>query len=368
VQFGVAGTLTRFWDESKPYLWNADMVLSASLKSDQNGFSLIQQRHLLRFDTLDLLQGRLRMDTRASFLRTINAGYYGLGNTSTAEPSPGETSIGRRYQYVHQEGRVRVIGRVKMAEALSFAFGANIRDEIPRAYASSKLAEDAAARNPDGTPVIRGLEPTALAGGAVGLVYDTRDTEFVTRSGVFYEVGAGATGSSTGEANYGSASAILSHFAPIWGPISFANRFVAAFEFGKVPFYDLAQGGTFEPQYLLGGESGIRGVPQARYSGLIKVLTNVEMRTVLPRFYLLRQRLRVGTTTFVDAGRVWNDYRFDASRDGTKLNLKYGVGGGLFLQWGEAAIFRLEAAYSPDAVAENPGLPIGIYVTDGLMF
>jgi hypothetical protein len=48
--------------------------------------------------------------------------------------------------------------------------------------------------------------------------------------------------------------------------------------------------------------------------------------------------------------------------------MKYGVGGGLFLQWGEAAIFRVEVAYSPDAVAENPDFPVGLYVSDGLMF
>jgi hypothetical protein len=36
--------------------------------------------------------------------------------------------------------------------------------------------------------------------------------------------------------------------------------------------------------------------------------------------------------------------------------------------WGQAAIFRLEIAYSPDAVAENPGFPFGIYVEDGVMF
>jgi hypothetical protein len=29
---------------------------------------------------------------------------------------------------------------------------------------------------------------------------------------------------------------------------------------------------------------------------------------------------------------------------------------------------RVEAAYSPDAASENPGFPIGIYVSDGLMF
>jgi hypothetical protein len=48
--------------------------------------------------------------------------------------------------------------------------------------------------------------------------------------------------------------------------------------------------------------------------------------------------------------------------------LKYGAGGGLYLLWGQAALFRVEVAYSPDQVAENPGFPVGIYVEDGVMF
>jgi hypothetical protein len=99
------------------------------------------------------------------------------------------------------------------------------------------------------------------------------------------------------------------------------------------------------------------------------MITNTEIRaTPFPRFTLLGQRLRVGTSTFVDVGRVWSDYAVLSPADGTSLSLKYGVGGGVFLQWGEAAIFRVEIAYSPDAVAENPGFPVGLYVSDGLMF
>jgi hypothetical protein len=98
------------------------------------------------------------------------------------------------------------------------------------------------------------------------------------------------------------------------------------------------------------------------------VITNVELRTVLPRFHLFGQRLRPGTILFGDAGRLWSRYSFDRERDGSTLGLKYGLGGGFFIQWGEAAIFRLDAAYSPDAIAENPGLPLGIYVSDGLIF
>src|SRR5258708_39595513 len=98
-------------------------------------------------------------------------------------------------------------------------------------------------------------------------------------------------------------------------------------------------------------------------------MTNVEIRaTPFPRFELLGQRLRVGTTTFFDAGRVWNQYDAISAADGHTLGLKNGIGGGLFLQWGEAAIFRIEAAYSPGGVSGNQNLPVGLYLSGRAMF
>jgi hypothetical protein len=98
------------------------------------------------------------------------------------------------------------------------------------------------------------------------------------------------------------------------------------------------------------------------------MITNTEIRaTPFPRFTFLGQRLRIGTSTFVDVGRVWSDYAVVSPADGNSIGLKYGIGGGVFLQWGEAAIFRIEVAYSPDSASEN-GFPVGIYVSDGLMF
>jgi hypothetical protein len=360
VQFGGAGTLTRFHDDVRPYRWNIDLLLSASIKSDSNGTRLVQQSHVLRLDAPNLFGGRVRIDTRGSFQRTVNAGYYGIGNDSSAAVPPGADGPGRRYQYLQQEGRVRAISRVKTGTFVDLALGANVRYESPSTYVASKLAEDAG-------PVL-GTHPNGLAGLAIGAMVDTRDSEFVTRSGIFYQVGVGYTVGANEDVRYANTSAVLAHYAPLVGPFTFANRFVASFEDGRVPFYDLQQGGTFESQNLLGGESGVRGVPQGRYGGLVKVITNVEIRSTLPRFVVLKQRVRLGTTTFFDAGRVWSGYSLDPARDGLKLGLKYGVGAGAFLQWGEAAIFRIEVAYSPDAVAENPGFPVGIYVADGLMF
>lgn len=362
-QFGAAGTLSRFYDQAFPYAWNVDLLLSASVKDDMAGLRLVQQSHVLRLDAPDFFSSKLRLDTRLSYQRTINAGYYGIGNAATAAPFD--------YEYIQQEGRIRAIGRIRTdARRVDVAFSVNIRYEAPGFGEGppSKLEEDTTAQG-GMRPIAIGADSTLLGGIAAGVMLDTRNSEFVTTRGLFYQVGLGTTVGTSDRISYGEAAAVLAHYAPLGGPFSFASRFVASFQFGRVPFYDLAQGGVFEPQYLVGGETGVRGVPQGRYAGRVKMMSNLEIRaTPFPRFTIAGQRFRIGTTVFFDAGRVWSDYAVISAADGNSLGLKYGVGGGLFIQWGEAAIFRMEAAYSPDAISENPSLPIGFYVSDGLMF
>jgi hypothetical protein len=364
VQFGGAATFTRFKDQVKPYLWNLDAVASASMKSDSNGLRLVQQQHVLRLDAPDLWHDRLRIDSRANFLRTINAGYFGVGNNSSAANPSGATEPGRRYQYTHQEGRLRTIGRIHTNSPFDVGIGLNLRYISPEIAGGSKLEDDT---SPGGAGVI-GARPTFLSSLTAGPMYDTRDSEFITKSGVFYQLGIGGTIGSAEGARYMHTSMVLAHYVPLWGPFIFASRFVTSLQFGDVPYYDQQEGGAFELQNLFGGENGVRGVPDGRYGGKAKALSNTEIRAIGPRFRFLGQRLRAGATTFFDAGRVWKDFKQDPVADGTKLGLKYGVGAGVFLQWGEAAIFRIEAAYSPDATAANPGFPVGIYVGDGLMF
>ena len=113
----------------------------------------------------------------------------------------------------------------------------------------------------------------------------------------------------------------------------------------------------------------MHGVPEGRYLGKLKAIVNLELRAMLIDFSLFGQKLRFGGDLLFDTGRTWLDYTFSSPEDGNNLlGLKWGVGGGLYLRWGQAGLFRLEAAYSPDAVAENPGFPLGVYVEDGVMF
>jgi outer membrane protein assembly factor BamA len=112
----------------------------------------------------------------------------------------------------------------------------------------------------------------------------------------------------------------------------------------------------------------VRGVSVGRYLGLIKIVANAELRALLYEFHLLSAEFHLGGDVFADAGRVWRDYHFHSSVDGSGAGIKWGSGAGVYLQWGQAAIFRAEVAYSPDAAALNRGFPLGIYVADGVMF
>ena len=112
VQFGVAATFTRFREGINPYFWNLDVVLSTSVKGDSSGVGFIQQADVLRLDAPDLWNHHLRVDTRGSFTRTINEGYYGIGNASNAGPDPGQADSVRLNQYIQEEARVRAIARI----------------------------------------------------------------------------------------------------------------------------------------------------------------------------------------------------------------------------------------------------------------
>src|SRR5271170_6434202 len=78
-QFGAVATLSRFADGIKPYAWNMDLVLSASVKDGPRGAEVAQESFLWNDDIPGLWGGRLRLNPQVSYQRTINMGYFGLG-------------------------------------------------------------------------------------------------------------------------------------------------------------------------------------------------------------------------------------------------------------------------------------------------
>jgi hemolysin activation/secretion protein len=134
---------------------------------------------------------------------------------------------------------------------------------------------------------------------------------------------------------------------------------VGDYEFGNVPFYELAR---FDDTFALGGTTGVRGVPAERYYGKVKAFGNVELRAELFTFHALGKPVIFGLVPFFDAGRLWADTTAQPQLDGRTLGLKYGTGGGIRLQSGASFVIRADVAWSPDAT------PISGYFSAGQMF
>jgi outer membrane protein assembly factor BamA len=369
VQVGVAGVISHLGHRFKPYWWKVDGIASLSVKGGPRGTEIVQQSHDMRWDIPGGASGKVRLMPGVFYEKTINAGYFGLGNASRVV-TDADGQVKDRYQSRYEEAATRLNMRTPLGGPWSTMYGWQLRYVNPRAYPGSRLAIDGATRLADGRPLIRGLEPIGIATLNGGVIYDTRDNEIYPSRGSFHLSSlrlSGATPTSSG-IYWAGMEVMLRRFVQLPGKFVFAGRLIVDAMAGHVPFYDLSQGGAFDPNDLPGGAQGVRGVPNGRYSGLLKVVGNVELRRVHGAFRLLGSKFTIGTTTFFDAGRVWNDYTFADVRDGTGFGLKYGVGGGPFLIWDTAAVLRVDVAYSPDASAANPGFPVGIYVQAGMMF
>jgi Omp85 superfamily domain len=361
-EFGVVGTLSHFDKGIIPYQWNMDVVLALSLKSGPSGEEITQQSYQWNIDVPDLYGGRVRLNPQLLYYRTVNQLYFGIGNASSAVAPAGASP--RYFEFDDRQARLRELTRIALRGPVDLLIATTYRYEDPHPYAASRLTTDAA------SGAVRGVQPMSLFTAAAGFVYDTRDNEIFPRRGSYHTVGMRATlglplSASVG---YGGAGARISTYVPLGGPAILALRGTADLEFGNVPIYDLYTGGVFTTDEMVGGSAAVRGVPDGRYSGLIKVFGNAELRAMLLQVHLLGQQFRFGGNLLFDAGRLWSDYTFHAAVDGSGVGIKWGAGGGAYLQWGQAAVFRLEVAYSPDAASENPSLPLGIYVEDGVMF
>jgi hypothetical protein len=361
-EFGVVGTLSRFSGGVTPYQWNMDAVLALSIKEGPSGEEVTQQSYLWNIDVPHVAGGNVRINPELSYYRTINQLYFGIGNASSAlRPA---TSSARHFEFDDRQAQLRELTRVVLRGPVDLMFGTTFRYEAPHLYADSKLEADGAAG------LVRGLRPLTLLTLSGSPIYDTRDNEIFPRRGSYHHVGLRVTLAAPVGAGvyYGGAGAKLATYLPIGETATLALRALADLEFGNVPVYDLYTGGAFMTDEMIGGPFAVRGVPDGRYSGLIKVLGNAELRAMPIRVRVLGAPLGFGGNLLLDAGRLWSDYTFRSPRDGSGVGLKWGAGGGGYLLWGRAAIFRLEIAYSPDARSENPGFPLGVYVEDGVMF
>ncbi|NTW35957.1 MAG: BamA/TamA family outer membrane protein, partial [Syntrophobacteraceae bacterium] len=369
VIYGAVLVQARFKPGYNPYKWRAQYFFVQSAKQGPDGLETPFRDYSMELDQPGLMHGRIRVSSRWYYLRTITSGYYGLGNdavpTAPASEAPGRGWV-RAHQYMRWGYGAKAQVRFEQARTFKPVLGLHAYYADIDAYEGSQLEMDAALTDSQGRPFLFGTDTHAAVLASAGMLIQTMDHEYVPSRGMYHEfslrgVPRGLYGDDIG---YLGATMHLRFFFPLLTPqphLAVATRFIADALVGDVPFFELANAGAFPSFGLPGGSCGVRGVPDARYHGRLKLGASAELRTYFWPFKMFGQRFRLGAAAFVDTARVFAHLRWDPVLDGQGLGLKYGVGLGPRLQWGETVVVRLDFAYSPSATDANPDLPMGIY-------
>jgi hypothetical protein len=384
--FGAIASVARFATGYRPYKWRLELQAYATVKrAPGQGAQLPFHDDYLNMDFPGLLGNRLRITGRVGFRKFANTGYYGFGNASRSEKpweaiDPDEDlaayqaahryhSFDHIYPLLLANARIKLWDRStpeqrKRIEAL---VGINATYNIVRPYKDSKLEQDIASLRDDTQDaktlarLLRGTDPAMLLLLNLGLLFDTRDHEFTPTRGTFTELSVRSSPGVQQDLRYAAFALNTAWYKALVGEyLSFAIRGAADVIVGDAPFYELTRFGALQPRDGPGGGWSLRGVPRQRYSGKVKLIQNLELRSLFWRFNVGKSRFVVGAVAFLDAARIWADLR------GTQLagvnvdggTFKVGTGGGLRVRWGETLVIRFDGAYSP--TEKTPGFYVDI--------
>jgi outer membrane protein assembly factor BamA len=203
----------------------------------------------------------------------------------------------------------------------------------------------------------------------VGATVDSRDDEIFPQSGMYGEVSVRAAQPLWGSMwPYAGGTAIVAGF---WNVMPeawrggeqravLASRAIADVLVGDPSTEELARiGGTTDVIAFGGGAIG-RGIREHRFLGMVKLMTQTELRLQLVTVYPFGEEFDLGAALFTDLGIIgydWNDWR------GHPTQILPTVGVSWRILWNKTFAFRWDLATSPEE--ENP---VGFYIIVGQVF
>lgn len=340
VGYGAAGGAIIYGKGYFPYKYS----LSAQVFFTTHGI----QSHFIHIDAPNLI-GPVRIESKLEYRHDLFAPYFGPGN----ESSPGVIGNRRERQFSYDLHSPTGMARARWrplgdATPLEVSAGYMYEQITIKEYGGSLLSE----QNPIG--VLGGPNGMVL----YGISWDTRDFETNPSKGAFYELAFRSAGSLTGSRYaYSGITLNLRQYVPIGDKVVFAQRVVADFLLGNVPFYEWSRIEGPTTIEAIGGMTSVRGVPRQRFQGDFKVISNSEVRYNFWGFPLLKQRVDLGVVGLVDLGRVWQP----GIPDGPWYQWHPGVGAGLRAAR-RAAVARLDWGLDTENGRQ------AIYITFGQMF
>lgn len=272
--------------------------------------------------------------------RNRQSNYFGIGNQS-------EFSSGR-YEDGFYFFENRKLSLIYSGRKTIWEFGERGRADLVVPLSVSYL--DASPRGE-----VSQFEEDNLAGigsgwinkAGIGLILDSRDSEFDPTRGLRYQAGFKVSPSLLGsDYTFSELSVDLRHYLQVTGNIVIAQKLRADHRLGTAPFWELS---------TIGNQRGLRGFHKDRFLGDSSVLHMLELRTWL--FSLWEGEIKFGGQLFWDTGRVYS------SRDSNRLfeNWRHSFGlGGAMSVYNSDFIFRGDIGFSEESTR--------IYVGVGYVF
>lgn len=182
--------LADFDPQHSPYHWRTVNTAAFSVKEVPEGATVPWSAVLSQWDVTGLWDGNLRVITEASYSRTENEGYFGLGSNSDPEFISRESTPdwNHRYQYLILEPRFRLNGRYSLSDEVDVWAGTYMRYIDVGTYEGSRLELDSNEGASGAGQGVYGTEPHGFFQGAVGVSWDTRDHETSPTRGIYGEI------------------------------------------------------------------------------------------------------------------------------------------------------------------------------------
>lgn len=316
----------RHW---QPAEYEARTTYTAALNADA-GIAPRGSRFVsLQFRAPGLWDG-WRLSTEGAIERQARYGFFGLGNETVFD----KNAVGPADPFLYRLRRTRYRAAVEVTRRIKGPFQVAVLTGFVHARFTALPGPSVFAMEVPG----RELEEDDVTG-RLALVYDTRDNEYNTHSGLLLEAG---TQVGSGGDGYTRQYVILRGYLPVREGTVLAAR-IAGSGMGGTPTLDarFTLPGWEHEIPVLGGEYSHRALNYGRLTGRGTLFGNFEVRhDVLP----FGDLGAITLLAFLDAGRVFEQEDFKLTTDGMKV----GGGGGVALRILRSSIFTFNFAGGPD--------------------
>lgn len=315
-------------DGKRPFLSNTVIDATGSTNGKWVG--------AFEYERTEIFGRSLRTRSVLTLYRNPTSTYFGIGNNTDFTDSELDDGL----FYLLQR---RISASYEIRRPLQFLGDYGKIEGIFRLQGSYTTNEDKG----EDTRFVQS-PPDGADGGWVnqigaGFLYDIRDSEFDSRSGIRAEIGADISPLVAGnEYSFSTYFAEVSSFISITEKIVFAQRFAGEYSHGSVPFYELP---------ALGNKDGLRGFAINRFIGNSSLLYMAEVRSWLFSFY--EDEIKFGGHLFYDTGRVFSD--FDSSGLFESWKNTWGIGGAMSV-FNPDLIFRGEVGFSNESYRIYAGI------------